>query len=135
VVSDDPRRFEDTLGNGEYIHAPLPKGKVERVYSAEAYEALRSERDRLQAEIERLRAELDKRFDHQAVSNIVGSVQDVLTSAIRIREIQDIQAELIAKAHMDRDRWKNVAELAMQARFDDVWSHVEEAHEWAVRGE
>ena len=35
----------------------------------------------------------------------------------------------------DRDRWKNVVELAMQARFDDVWGHVEEAYEWAVRGE
>lgn len=41
-------------------------------------------------------------------------------------------ADQIERLEADRDRWKNVAELAMQARFDDVWGHVEEAYELAV---
>lgn len=37
--------------------------------------------------------------------------------------------------HTGRDSWRNVAELAMQARLDDVWGHVVDAYEEAVRGD
>lgn len=37
--------------------------------------------------------------------------------------------------HTQRDKWRNVAELAMQARLDGVWGHVVDAYDEAVRGE
>lgn len=37
--------------------------------------------------------------------------------------------------HTDCDTWKNIAELAMQARLDGVWGHVVDAYEQAMHGE
>lgn len=43
-------------------------------------------------------------------------------------------ADEIERLRADREKWENVAHLAMQAHLDDCWSHVYEAYEVARGG-
>ena len=65
------------------------------------------------------------------IDNSVDRARVVMVSG----EVLSQAANEIETLRADRDRWNNVAELAMQAHHDDCWTHVYDAYESAVLGE